>query len=265
MAKYHIKKDGTPGVCRAKDGNCPFGNESEHFPTKEEAQNYADKLHERIEKRNKLARLFVTNRNWIVQRVITRLCKDIPEVDETYGSYVNVVIDNGELFLQKNNPVLIAQYGPRKVVESTDINIRMDIDNPENMKIEVEKHVFPWVRKYDEELTPEEEKTYKNIKNRVKERLVNNKDEIIKAAFDSDKFIFNDIDKFHGKSVAEAIEGIAPDRRYVVINNKGERLAETRIKDAPFTDEILSKKINKIHVHEPGNGGGSPEAILLCV
>lgn len=265
MAKYHIKKDGTPGICRAKDGKCPFGNESEHFPTKEEAQNYADKLHERIEKRNKLARLFVSNRSWIVQRTITRLCVDIPEVVETYGSHVKVVIDNGELFLQKNNPVRIAQYGHRKVVESTDINIRMDIDNPENMKIEVEKHVFPWVSKYDEELTPEEEKTYKNIKNKVKKRLVNNKDEIIKAAFDSDKFIFNDIDKFYGKSVAEAIEGIAPDRRYVVINNKGERLAETRIKDAPFTDEILSKKINKIHVHEPGNGGGSPEAILLCV
>lgn len=74
MAKYHIKKDGTPGICRAKDGNCPFGNELEHFPTKEEAQNYADKLHERIEKRNKLARLFVSNRSWIVQRAITRLC-----------------------------------------------------------------------------------------------------------------------------------------------------------------------------------------------
>lgn len=31
MAKYHIKKDGTPGVCRAQNGNCPFGGESEHF------------------------------------------------------------------------------------------------------------------------------------------------------------------------------------------------------------------------------------------
>lgn len=52
MAKYHIKKDGTPGVCRAQNGNCPFGGESEHFPTKEEAQNYADKRHEAIEQRN---------------------------------------------------------------------------------------------------------------------------------------------------------------------------------------------------------------------
>ena len=51
MAKYHIKRDGTPGICRAKDGNCPLGNESELFSTKEEAQNYADKKHESIEKK----------------------------------------------------------------------------------------------------------------------------------------------------------------------------------------------------------------------
>lgn len=46
MAKYHIKKDGTPGVCRAQDGKCPLGSNDEHFSTKEEAQNYADKKNE---------------------------------------------------------------------------------------------------------------------------------------------------------------------------------------------------------------------------
>lgn len=265
MAKYHIKKDGTPGVCRAKEGNCPLGNESEHFPTRAEAQNYADKLHERIEERNKLARLFVANRSWKVQKALERLCADVPELSEIHSSGVKATIDNGELLLNKNIPVKIAQYDYRRVVESTDINIRMNIDNPENMKIEVEKHVFPWVSKYDEELTPEEEKIYKNIKNKVKRRLDKNKDVIIKAAFDSDKFIFNDIDKFHGKSVTEAIEGIAPDRHYVVLDKKGERLAETWLKSAPLTEEILAKKINKIHVYQPGGDGGSPEAILLYI
>lgn len=48
MAKYHIKKDGMPGVCRAQDGKCPLGGNDEHFPTKEEAQNYADKKNEAI-------------------------------------------------------------------------------------------------------------------------------------------------------------------------------------------------------------------------
>ena len=43
---YHIKKDGTPGICRAKPGNCPYGDLSEHFSSREDAQIYADKLNE---------------------------------------------------------------------------------------------------------------------------------------------------------------------------------------------------------------------------
>ena len=46
MAKYHVKKDGTPGVCRAQEGNCPLGDSSQHFSSKEEAQDYADKVNE---------------------------------------------------------------------------------------------------------------------------------------------------------------------------------------------------------------------------
>lgn len=40
--KYHIKKDGSPGVCTAQH-SCPLGGENEHFNTLEEAQEYADK------------------------------------------------------------------------------------------------------------------------------------------------------------------------------------------------------------------------------
>lgn len=50
---YHIKKDGTPGVCRAKPGNCPYGDSSEHFKTKEEAQLYADKKNDKQNTINK--------------------------------------------------------------------------------------------------------------------------------------------------------------------------------------------------------------------
>lgn len=50
---YHIKKDGTPGICRAKPGNCPLGGDENHFPTKEEAQDYADKKNELEVKQNK--------------------------------------------------------------------------------------------------------------------------------------------------------------------------------------------------------------------
>lgn len=37
MAKYHINAQGNPGVCRAQRA-CPFGGESEHFGSAEEAR-----------------------------------------------------------------------------------------------------------------------------------------------------------------------------------------------------------------------------------
>ena len=46
MAKYHVKKDGTPGLCKAQEGNCPLGDSSQHFSSKSEAQDYVDKVNE---------------------------------------------------------------------------------------------------------------------------------------------------------------------------------------------------------------------------
>jgi len=37
MAKFHIGKSGKPAQCRAKNGNCPFGSEKEHYKTRDEA------------------------------------------------------------------------------------------------------------------------------------------------------------------------------------------------------------------------------------
>lgn len=48
MARYHIKKDGTPGICRAKVKPCPYGGDSEHFDNEEEAQKFADRMHEYV-------------------------------------------------------------------------------------------------------------------------------------------------------------------------------------------------------------------------
>lgn len=44
MSKFHINKNGVSAPCRAKKGNCPLGGDEIHFKTKEEAQEYADKL-----------------------------------------------------------------------------------------------------------------------------------------------------------------------------------------------------------------------------
>ena len=41
MTKYHIKKDGTPGVCHATKGNCPLCGESNHYSTEAEAATVA--------------------------------------------------------------------------------------------------------------------------------------------------------------------------------------------------------------------------------
>ena len=46
MAKYHVKKDGTPGICKARLVHCPLGSENKHFSTIEDAQEYADKINE---------------------------------------------------------------------------------------------------------------------------------------------------------------------------------------------------------------------------
>lgn len=48
MPRYHIKKDGTPGVCHAEKDKCPLGGvsgEENHFDTRAEAQAAIDKQH----------------------------------------------------------------------------------------------------------------------------------------------------------------------------------------------------------------------------
>ncbi len=44
MARYHVRADGSMGVCTAKEGNCPFGDEegTRHFTSKSEAQRYSE-------------------------------------------------------------------------------------------------------------------------------------------------------------------------------------------------------------------------------
>jgi len=46
MSKFHINKNGVPAPCRATKGNCPLGGEGQHFESKQEAQEYADKKNE---------------------------------------------------------------------------------------------------------------------------------------------------------------------------------------------------------------------------
>ena len=63
MAKFHTKKDGTPGVCNAKQDNCPYGDAQHHFSSEEKAQEYADKINlEKLEAASeKLNPIFIQN------------------------------------------------------------------------------------------------------------------------------------------------------------------------------------------------------------
>lgn len=47
MSKFHINKNGVPAPCKAKQGKCPLGDDDSHFDTQEEAQDFADKEHEK--------------------------------------------------------------------------------------------------------------------------------------------------------------------------------------------------------------------------
>ena len=46
MARYHVKADGSMGVCTARDGNCPFGDDegTKHFASEAEARIYSERL-----------------------------------------------------------------------------------------------------------------------------------------------------------------------------------------------------------------------------
>ena len=46
MARYHVRADGSMGVCTAKDGHCPFGAEegTKHFTSESEARAYSEKM-----------------------------------------------------------------------------------------------------------------------------------------------------------------------------------------------------------------------------
>ena len=46
MARYHVRADGSMGICSAKEGNCPFGGEegTRHFTNEADATRYAEQM-----------------------------------------------------------------------------------------------------------------------------------------------------------------------------------------------------------------------------
>lgn len=61
MARYHVKADGSMGICTARDGNCPFGDDegTKHFASEAEARIYSERL----------IKDFSTNVHWLANPV----------------------------------------------------------------------------------------------------------------------------------------------------------------------------------------------------
>lgn len=258
MAKYHIKRDGTPGICRAKDGNCPLGNESEHFSTKEEAQNYADKKHESIEKRNKLAVQFIKNRSLEIERTLYSIYENVEKVND-FNSNVQVQLDNGQILIRKTINVDVASNPYEKVNKSTHINIRIDPDNPSKMNVKVGREDSPMKNAVSTPLgglrhmDKKETEILQKVENKVKNKVAKNKEQILEACLESDNFVFNDLDQYKGKSVSDTIDGLDSERYYVIKDKDNNNLGEGRVNDGDFDDSLLSKPINNIEVKEPGS------------
>lgn len=258
MAKYHIKKDGMPGICRAQNGKCPYGSESEHFPTKEEAQNYADKKNEAIEKRNKLAVQFIKNREFDIERALYPAYENIDKVRDL-NSNIKVLLDDGQILIQKSLNVNVASNLHDKIYQNTNINIRIDPDNPNKMKVKVEREDSTWKNAVStplgglRQMDYKEKEVLQKIENKIKNRITKNKEQVLEACLESDNFVFNDLDKYKGKSVSDTIDGLDSERYYVIKDKDNNNLGEGRVNDGDFDDSLLSKPINNIEVQKPGS------------
>lgn len=258
MAKYHIKKDGMPGVCRAQDDKCPLGGNDEHFPTKEEAQNYADKKNEAIDKRNKLAVQFIKNRDLEIERALYPAYENIDKVKD-FNSDIKVLLDNGQILIQKSLDVNVASNRHDRIYKNTNINIRIDPDNPNKMKVNVEREESTWKNAVStplgglRQMDNKEKETLQKIENKIKNRITKNKEQVLEACFESDKFVFNDLDQYKGKSVSDTIDGLDSERYYVIKDKDNNELAEGRKSYDEFDESLLSKPINNIEVKEPGS------------
>ena len=91
------------------------------------------------------------------------------------------------------------------------------------------------------------------VESKLKNKVAKNKEQILEACLESDSFVFNDLDKFKGKSVSDAIDGLDSERYYVIKDKDNNELAEGRKSYDEFDESLLSKPINNIEVKAPGS------------
>ena len=91
------------------------------------------------------------------------------------------------------------------------------------------------------------------VESKLKNKVSRNKEQVLEACFESDNFVFNDLDQYKGKSVSDTIDGLDSERYYVIKDKDNNELAEGRKSYDEFDKSLLSKPINNIEVKAPGS------------
>ena len=136
------------------------------------------------------------------------------------------------------------------------------------MKVTVEREDSTWKNAVStplgglRQMDHKETESLQKIENKIKNRITKNKEQVLEACFESDNFVFNDLDQYKGKSVSDTIDGLDSERYYVIKDKDNKELAEGRLSDGDFNNSLLSKPINNIEVKEPG---GEEETIYLYI
>lgn len=76
MAKFHINRAGNPGSCRAQPGNCPFGDESYHYLSSDDARAAYEAQQEL------LARIGIGGKHELSAATQTALTADLQPLDQ---------------------------------------------------------------------------------------------------------------------------------------------------------------------------------------
>lgn len=149
MAKFHIKKDGTPGKCSAKKGKCPLGGENEHFKTLYSAQLAADKLNEKTEtviiekpKNTTVEKKSILEKHNSAKDILTakRYEKNLRKVNERIGISIDSLEKDYEKLrkqAKKENKKFPKKEVYIKKLMETDPNLSMLINKRNSMQKEI--------------------------------------------------------------------------------------------------------------------------------
>ena len=272
MAKYHVKKDGIPGICRAQEGNCPLGDSNRHFSTEFEAQEYADKLNEQRPKRDAIGRDYIRNSYFYgdVYKIMGEVFDSFPPLktgEPSVKCHVlneNVTVTDKGIKVNLEAKIAVGRLDSKYPdYAKSDVNIYFDLDNTDNIKFEVDSRkksnfVGTTLGHDIRELNNNEEEILHNYETKIKNKLTRRKSQIKGTVFedtiygDGNNYIYNDLNKFNGKTFKEASDIVSEDL-YYIISSKGKTIAEGHRSYDDFDENILNSKIKGMNVLNAGS------------